>query len=37
MMANPSMKIMHDKFDLVVRHLIEMRTPPTLAEVSRRA
>jgi hypothetical protein len=36
MMANPSMKIMHDKFDLVVRHLIEMRTPPTLAEVSRR-
>jgi len=36
MMANPSMKIMHDQFDVVVRKLIEMRTPPTLAEVSRR-
>jgi hypothetical protein len=36
MMSNPSMKIMHDQFDVVVRKLIEMRTPPTLAEVSRR-
>jgi hypothetical protein len=36
MMANPSMKIMHDNFDEFVRKLIEMRVPPTMAEVSRR-
>jgi hypothetical protein len=36
MMANPSMKIMHDNFDTFVRRLIEMPSPPTMAEVSRR-
>lgn len=36
MMANPSMKIMHDNFDVFVRKLIEMPVPPTMAEVSRR-
>jgi hypothetical protein len=37
MMANPSMKIMHDEFDTFVRALINMPTAPTIAEVSRRA
>jgi hypothetical protein len=29
MIENPSMKIMHDEFDMFVRRLIDMPTPPT--------
>jgi len=35
MIANPSMKIMHDEFDTFVRKLMVMSTPPTMEEVSR--
>jgi hypothetical protein len=35
MIANPSMKIMHDEFDAFVRQLMLMSTPPTMDEVSR--
>jgi hypothetical protein len=28
MIGNPSMKIMHDEFDVFVRHLIDMPAPP---------
>jgi hypothetical protein len=35
MINNPSMKIMHDEFDVFVRKLIESPTPPTLADVRR--
>jgi hypothetical protein len=30
MIANPAMKIMHDDFDIFVRHLIELPAPPSL-------
>jgi hypothetical protein len=30
MIANPAMKIMHDDFDIYVRHLIELPAPPSL-------
>ena len=35
MIANPSMKIMHDEFDSFVRKLLVMPTPPTMAALSR--
>jgi len=35
MIANPSMKIMHDEFDTFVRQLMVMPTPPTTVELSR--
>jgi hypothetical protein len=30
MIANPAMKIMHDDFDVYVRHLIELPAPPSM-------
>jgi hypothetical protein len=33
MINNPSMKIMHDEFDLFVRKLVASPTPPNLADV----
>jgi hypothetical protein len=35
MIANPSMKIMHDEFDTFVRRLMEMPSPPPTGEFSR--
>ena len=37
MIANPSMKIMHDEFDTFVRKLMGMQAPPAMGELSRRA
>jgi len=37
MIANPSMKIMHDEFDAFVRKLMVLPAPPAMGELSRRA
>jgi hypothetical protein len=35
MINNPAMKIMHDEFDVFVRRLATLPTPPRLADVLR--